>query len=266
MASTPLLIAVGIIIILAVYIIIYRIYPGADNKEILSEQTPLNQKKNILMPDRAQSEILGSGGTTVMGFFYLGQGDKTLRYGPADQYVPLLQIENNWVLEILPSPKDKKTYGARLRVQTQQGGQLRYETIPLPPLPKQKWVFVALLREGRRFDVIYDQRLVASQRLEHYPVVIASALSMGEKGLEGAAIHIKVNSRRLTPEEVERERKTHVDTNGRVVESTWNPLTRLETPSLPFPRLTAECPAGLPCETVTAPPKKSLYEWKSPYA
>lgn len=266
MVSTPILIAILIIVALTAYIVIYRIYPGPDNKEMMSDQVPLNEKKNILMPDRTQTEILGSGGTTVMGFVYLRQGDKTLRYGPADQYVPLLQVENNWSLEILPSPKEKKAYGARLRVQTQRAGQMEYEIIPLPPLPKQKWVWVALLREGRRFDVIYDQRLVASQRLERYPVVIASPLSIGNKGIEGRAIHWKVNARRLAPEEVERERKTHVDTNGRVVESKWNPLTNLEVPSLPFPRLFAECPAGLPCETVTAPPKKTLYEWKTPYA
>lgn len=266
MVSAPILIALLIIVVLTAYIVVYRIYPGADNKDILSEQTPLNEKKNILMPDRTQTEILGSGGTTVMGFFYLGQGDKTPRYGPADSYIPLLQVENNWSLEILPSPKEKTMYGARLRVRTMKGGQMEYETIPLPPIPKQKWAWIALLREGRRFDVIYDQRLVASHRLEHYPVVIASPLSMGNKGIEGVAIHMKVNARRLSPEEVERERKTHVDTNGRVVESTWNPLTHLEVPSLPFPLLSAQCPAGLPCETVTAPPKKSLYEWKTPYA
>lgn len=266
MASIPLILAVSIIVLLAAYIVIYRIYPGANNQEIMTEQIPLNEKKNIFMPDRTQTEILGSSGTTVMGFVYLGQGDKTLRYGPADEYIPLLQVENNWALEILPSPKEKKAYGARLRVQTQESGGRKKETIPLPPLPKQKWVWIAILREGRRFDVIYDQRLVASQRLEHYPVILVNALSMGHKGLEGAAIHWKVNGRRLSPEEVERERKTRVDTNGRVVESTWNPLTHLEIPSLPLPRFTAECPAGLPCETVTAPPKKSLYAWKSPYA
>jgi hypothetical protein len=266
MASISLIITILIIVVLTAYIVFYRIYPGPDNKQMMSEQMPLNEKKNILMPDRTQTEILGSGGTSVMGFIYLGQGDKTLRYGPADQYIPLLQVENNWALEIIPSPKDKKEFGARLRVKTQRAGQLSYEIISLPSIPKQKWVWFALLREGRRFDVIYDKRLVASQRLEHYPAVIASPLSIGNKGIEGAAIHWMVNSHRLTPEEVERERKTYVDTNGKVVESTWNPLTRLEAPSLPFPRLSAQCPAGLPCETVTAPPKRSLYEWKTPYA
>ena len=84
-----------VIICVTIYLIVYRIYPGPNNADILSTLTPLNQKKNVLMPDRVQTDILGSGGTTVMGFFYLNQGDRTLRYGQADQYLPLLQVENN---------------------------------------------------------------------------------------------------------------------------------------------------------------------------
>lgn len=266
MASSITIFTVLVIVCIALYIIFYRIYPGPDTKDILSTPTPLDQKKNIVMPDRVQTDILGSGGMSVMGFFYLNSGDKTLRYGQADQYVPLLQVENNWVLEVAPSPKEKKEYGARLRIQTQQASQFQYETIPLPAIPKQKWVYLAILREGRRFDVIYDNRLVASHRLEHYPVVITSPLSVGGKGLSGTVIHVMINNRRLRPEEVERERKTHVDTNGMVVEMKWNPLHSLETPSFPLAKLFAECPAGLPCDTVTAPPKKNLYEWKTPYA
>ena len=265
-ASTATIITVILIICITVYLIIYRIYPGADNKEILSSPIPLNQKKNILMPDRVQTDILGSGGTTVMGFFYLNQGDKTLHYGNADQYTPLLQVENNWQLEVVPSPKEKREYGARLRVQTQQASRFQYEIIPLPAIPKQKWVYITILREGRRFDIIYDNRLVASQRLEHYPVIIASPLSVGGKGLEGTVIHMMVNNRRLTPEEVERERKSRVDTSGMVVDMKWNPTHSLDGPTFPALSITAECPAGLPCETVTAPPKKSLYEWNTPYA
>lgn len=266
MSQATTAITIVVLVCITLYLIIYRIYPGPNNKDVLMEQIPLNKKKNVLMPDQTQTDILGSGGTTVMGFFYLNQGDKTLRYGSANRYISVMEVENNWVLEVVPSPKDKKEYGARLRVQTQQAGRFQYETIPLPAIPKQRWVFLTLLREGRRFDVMYDDRIVASQRLEHYPVVISSPLSVGNKGLEGAVINLMVNGRRLSPVEVERERKIHVDTNGRVVNTSFDPLRPLELPPNPLSALTAQCPAGLPCETVTSPPKKSLYEWKTPYA
>jgi hypothetical protein len=259
-----------LIISIAIYFVVYRIYPSANSQDVLFKKVPLNKKKNVLMPDRVQTDILGSSGSTVMGFFYLNQGDKTLRYAQSGQYTPLLQVENNWSFEVIPSPKEKKDYGARLRIQTQQAGQFGYETLSLPSLPKQRWVHLAILREGRRFDVLYDSRTVASHRLKHYPVVIASALSVGEKGLDGTAIHMKVNSRRLSPDEVERERKTYVNTEGIVTntqeddteKTLWERLGSWD----PFGWLKVECPPGMPCDTLTAPPSKQLYEWKTPYA
>lgn len=255
-----------VIVCVTVYLIVWRIYPSAGSKDVLDAQQPLNQKKNVLMPDRAQSEIVGSGGTTVMGFFYMNQGDKTLRHGAADQYVTVMEVEGHWSFQVIPSPREKEA-AARLRIQTQQAGRYQTESVDLPAFPKQRWVHLAILREGRRFDVLYDGEIVASKRLEHYPAVVVAPLSIGNKGLEGAVIHLKVNPRRLAPEEVERERKTYTDTNGRVVQAV-SPSTALtyQTPPNPLAALTAECPAGLPCETVTAPPKKPLYAWKTPYA
>jgi hypothetical protein len=266
MPEIPVLIVIGIIFSLTIYIIVYHIYPSSGNKDLLSELQPLKKKKNIMMPDRVQTELLGSSGSTVMGFFYLKEGDRTMKISKDNSYIPLLQVENNWRLEVIQSGKDKNGYGAQLIIRTQNGSQMKSETLSLPPIPKQKWVYIAILREGRRFDVMYDTRIVASKRLEYYPVVIASPMSIGNEGLDGSAIHINVNSRRLSPSEVNRERSTHVDTNGMVVNVKFNPLHDLEAPEFPILSITAKCPPGLPCDPVTTPPKKGLYEWKSPYA
>lgn len=223
-----------------------------------------------MMPDRVQQDLLASGSSTVMGLFYLRPGDRTLRYATQDKHIPLLQVENNWSLEIAPGPKEKTEHSARLRVRTRGNGQPHDEVLELPPFPKQKWVGLAILREGRRFDVLYNGRIVASQRLENYPVVISSPMTMGNKGVEGTAIHVTASPRRLTPEEVERERLRHVDTNGMPVEAKWSPFSALHALPLPFslPSLQAQCPPGLPCEGVTQPPrgKSVLYEWNTPYA
>lgn len=269
--SAPTIIVIVLIVCITVYLIVYRIYPGPDNKTITNKAIPLNKKKMILMPVDVQTDILGSGGSTIMGFFYLNQGDKTQRYSKIDAYIPLIQVENNWSLDVVPSPKDKKEYGAQLRVQTQHAGNRKEEVISLPSIPKQKWVFITILREGRRFDVMYNNRIVASQRLEYYPVVISSPLSVGNEGLDGKMVHMKTNSRRLSPDEVDRERLNHVDTSGMVVDMKWgerSPLRFLdfELPDIDFSSLTKRCLPGLPCDNVTSPPKKSLYEWKTPYA
>jgi len=136
----------------------------------------------------------------------------------------------------------------------------REEIIDLPNIPKQKWVFLAILRDGRRFDVIYDNQLVASHRLEYYPVIISSPLSVGNKGLAGSVLHVLVNGTRLTPSEVERTRVGYVDTNNTVLESSWI------ASSFPSIGLFAQCPSGLPCDPITKPPANNLFQWRTPYA
>lgn len=256
--SIALIIFGVILLLITYYIIVYVIYPGSNNNDILRTITPLGVKKDILTSDIVQKTLLGSSGSTVMGFFNLKGGDRTVKYN--DGYTQLMQVENNWYLEISPSPIGKDSSAARLRVQTSDSGTLKQELIELPQIPKQKWIFIAILRDGRRFDVIYDNKIVASQRLEYYPVVISSPLSIGDKGLDGSVVHVIINGKRITPTEVERERVTHVDTNNTVLDANTFHI------SFPGLKLFSQCPPGLPCDPITQPPNDNLVQWKSPYA
>jgi hypothetical protein len=247
-----------VLVLITLYIIVYKIYPGSGNKDLLPNKEHLSTKKDILTSDITQSNLLGTAGATVMGFFNLKNGDRTTKY--SDSFTPLIQIENNWALEISPSPVGNDNTAARLRVQTSDGGSLKQEYIELPQLPKQKWIFIAILRDGRRFDVIYDNQIVASQTLEYYPVNISSPLSIGNKGLDGYVIHVMYNNTRLSPSQVERDRVAHVDTNNTVLEADYIDI------SFPALKLIAQCPPGLPCDPITRPPNNNLFEWKTPYA
>ena len=253
------LIIFGVLLLLiTLYIIVYVIYPGSGNNDVLPKMAPLNVKKNIVTSDIVQSTLLGTSGSTVMGFFYMLDGDKTKKY--SNGFTPIMQVENNWFLEVAPSPSGNNNSAAQLRVQTNDAGQMKQEIIELPPIPKQKWMFIAVLRDGRRFDIIYNNQIVASQILEFYPVVISSPLSIGNIGLSGSVIHIMINNTRLTPTAVERERVARVDTNGTVLEADAIAI------SFPGLKLFAQCPSGLPCDPVTRPPNSNLLQWKTPYA
>jgi hypothetical protein len=245
------------LLLITLYIIIYFIYPGSGNKDVLHILTKLNVKRDVLSSDQVHSKLLGGAGSTVMGYFYLLDGNKTKKY--MNTYTPIIQIENNWYLEISQSSNGTNS-AARLRVQTNDKGTLHQEIIELPQIPKQKWMFIAILRDGRRFDVIYNNQIVASQILEYYPAVISSPLSVGNSGLSGSVIHVIVNNYRLSPGEVERERVTHVDTNNMVLEANSVDI------SFPGLKLFAQCPPGLPCDPITKPPSNNLLQWKTPYA
>ena len=252
------LIVFGVILVLITYyIIVYLIYPGSGNNDVLPKMTTLTVKKDILTSDITQSTLLAGAGSTVMGYFYLLDGDKTKNF--INNYTPIIQVDNNWFLEISQSPNGSSS-AARLRVQTNDSGTLQQEIIELPQIPKQKWQFIAILRDGRRFDVIYNNEIVASQILEYYPATISSPLSVGNTGLAGSVIHVIINGSRLSPTQVERERVSHVDTNNTVLDADSINI------SLPGLNLFAQCPPGFPCDPITKPPSSNLKQWKTPYA
>ena len=249
----------GILVLLVtLYIIIYVIYPGSGSKDYLKKITSLSEKKDVLYSDETKRRVLGTSGSTVMGFFNIQAGDRTIKLG--DSFIPIMQVENNWYLEVSPAPTHKSDSSARLRINTFNAGKQEFEYVELPSIPKQKWMFIAILREGRRFDVIYNNRIVASQTLMNYPSVISSPLSIGDKGLGGSVVHIVVNPKRLSFNEVERERLSHIDTNDNVLED------NIFLFNIPGIKLFAECPPGLPCDPVTQPPSNNLLQWSSPYA
>jgi len=272
---SPIQIILGIFLVGLIGYIIYRVFrPKPTNTDALPKLTQLKTKTDIVTADVVQSTLLGKNGSTVMGFFKIMNGDRTSTYNPVtdtvsnttynNTFIPLLYVANNWYIEVSPTAveleKGKDAIFARLRVQVNNTGAFTYEYIDLPSIPKQKWVFIVLLREGRRFDVLYDNKLVASHRLEHYPVIISSPLSIGNKGLDGSAIHIITTNKRLTPMEVERERLVFVDTNNTVLEDNTIDM------SFPVLKLFASCPSGLPCDPITKPPSSNLLSWKSDYA
>lgn len=258
MSIVALIIFGVILLLITLYIIVYVIYPGSGNMDILPKMSQLNVQKDILTSNITQSMLLGGAGSTVMGFFYLNSGDRTSKY--TNSYTSLLKIENDWYLEIAPSPIGKDSTAARLRVQTNDGGTLKEEIIKIPQIPKQKWMFIAILRDGRRFDVIYNNTIVASQILEYYPVVISSPLSIGNPGIDGSVIHVMVNGNILTQTTVERERLAHVDTNNTVLDTDSIDI------SFPGLKLIARCPPGLPCDPITKAPSNNLLQWSTPYA
>lgn len=249
------------VILLAVtfYVIVYVIYETKGTNDMLTKMTPLNKKTKVVDPDEAQKKLIGSAGCTVMGFFKLQNGDRTTKF--ADQYTSLMEIPENWYLEIAPSPVENKPTSARLRIRVKDNNAIKTEIIDLPSIPRQKWIMIAVLRDGRRFDVMYDNKTVMSHRLKNYPVIISGPLNIGNNGLDGSAIHVIINDRRMNPVEVERERTSYVDTNNVVFEDNQIYV------SFPMPtiKLFGQCPPGFPCDPVTKPPKNNLMAWESPY-
>ena len=269
-----------IIILLAtivVYTVIGIVYASSNTyTDLLPTLTSLTAETQIVDSGTVKTSLLSQGGSTVAGFFNVQFGDRTLRMNdilvgkelPAMSYTTLLGVKGSFEFQIAPSRLFFDVSGGPNVQSPQSTAQLvvytthrEFITIPLPPLTLQKWVFISILRDGRRFDVLYDDKIVASHRIDVYPLSISNPLVIGDKALLGQAIHMFTKSSRATPNQISALRASYSDMTGQ-------PPVKFPLPFLPIPFGTVQtaCIPGMPCNPVSAPPSNALKAWSSRYA
>lgn len=199
-------------------------------------------------------------------------------------------------LEVLNAP-DASRQGkamAQLVIKTegqpvQQGSsasQKYIETITLPPIPLQKWTMVAVAREGRRFDVYYNDTMVLSQKAMYMPISNISnssfsGITSGSAGLVGQLALANIYNYRLSSSDISAKFSEFADTRGRPYINTtaatisdpdkagMNPgyKSGLTLSSfLPAMGSFNLCPSGGCLTPPAIKPASPLYDWTSSYA
>jgi hypothetical protein len=259
-----------LLLIITVYIIIYYVIPSATLTDVVKNPLDLSQGKIVLNSDDVRQTLFGSAGSSVLSFVNVRIGDKTPKFNGT--LYPILSVQGGFSLEVAPTGIEKNSTTAQLRVSTATPIGIQDEVISLPDFPLQKWVFVGILRDGRRFDIMYNDKIVASHRLAHYPANPSQPMRLGDKSLLGQGVHCLVASERVTPQVVASERQRLADTNGapilRPVIPLFGSIKDIKMPSMPaLPSLPSDdCPPGSICGGVAKPPANAMKAWKSPYA
>lgn len=258
------LLITGIVIILTIsilaYVIVGIVYSTSSvMQDIATSTIQLNKANTVLDSASVKTTLLSQGGSTVAGFFNVTMGDRTTRMGAAN-FTTLVGVKGGFEFQIAPSSiaADQTKNTARLVVYTDGG---HTEIVDVPPFPQQTWVFLSILRDGRRFDVMYNDKIVASHRLDLYPTPISNPLIAGSPQLLGQAVHIFVANTRISPAQISQQRAKYVDMTGAIPSPYPVPFL-----PIPFGNLQASCIPGLTCDTVTKPPTNHLKAWKSIYA
>ena len=180
-------------------------------------------------------------------------------------YKQLVSLYGVYRLEILnvPDASRQNAVSTQLAVVTTSTGssgqaEAHIETVPLPPLPLQKWVMVTIAHDGRRIDMYYNDRLVSSANMlnmistKSYDLTYVNA---GDSGLTGSIAMLKFYTSRLSVPEVAGIYINSVDTRGspnsviteRAVLSTN--LTKIDSGSL-LSRLPSVPTFGMPAVTL----------------
>jgi len=243
---------IGIVVLaIIVYLVVGLVYGKATIQDTAPKIIPINTPKVVYDSDSVKNNLLSHGGSTVMAFVNVRFGDRTTKIG--NEFISVLGVKDSFSFDITPE-------SAQLTVMTQAGTSLEEEIIPIPKLPLQKWICVSILRDGRRFDILYDDQIVASHRLQYFPRVVLNPLIIGNTSLLGNGIHVLVAPYRLTPTDVAKQRAKLVDMNGRPVKAG----TAFGLP--PIPSMELVCLPGLPCNQISKPPTDRLKSWYTPYS
>lgn len=169
-----------------------------------------------------------------------------------------------------------KTEGAALSTSS-SSSQKYIETLTLPPIPLQKWVMVTIAREGRRFDVYYNDVLVMSHKTMYMPVSNISnsnfsGITSGSSGLVGQLALANVYNTRMNMQKVTAAYAAATDTRGRPYINSTTPMT--SDPSGLNPGFQSSgmnlsaislCPSGGCFSAPAVKPASPLYDWSTPY-
>jgi hypothetical protein len=252
---------------LIVYLVTAYVYGKQMPSDLVPTPTPLTKQIQLLSFKEASDRFSGSG-STVCGFFNVTMGDRTTHFQNTntDNYTTLVGVKDAFEFQLAPAGVAMNEYAARVRIGI---GSKKFEYLELPPMPQQKWIFLSILREGRRFDVMYNDQIVGSHRLDAYPVqpnnplLVAPTLSTPR--FLGTAVHVFAMNYRLSPSDLAVLRAQMSDTTGAPHSPLTFPLLSTFLSFLSVPDLRSFCIPGLPCSPVTEPPPNRMKMWASIY-
>lgn len=147
------------------------------------------------------------------------------------------------------------------------------ETISLPDVKLQKWTYITIARDGRRFDIYYNDKLVVTQKTAYMPVTNITAGNMSGitsgSSIDGQIALITIFNTRLSKSQVEANYATYADTRGMpFVNSSSN--TILYSPTIStnissyIPKIDF-CPNGGCLNPPAIQPPSALYKWTPTY-
>lgn len=136
-----------------------------------------------------------------------------------DGYKNLISLYGVYNLEVLPFPDASRqnTVSTQLAIRTMTADESFVETIPLPPLPIQKWTMFTLSKSGRRIDVYYNDSLVSSSTLLNMISNMnpsGSIVQAGDASLSGSIGVISMNGVTATIGSVASQYSQTSDTRG----------------------------------------------------
>lgn len=154
---------------------------------------------------------------------------------------------------------------------------LYIETFALPPIPFNKWFMITINKEGRRFDIYYNDTLVLSKHTSTvlYHNSTSNNITVGNKNkyISGSSGYFTLYNSIQSAIDISKQYHSFVNTRGSPVFNENPPTLALTNVSLDrLPSLIGNvsvpsiCGSGDCITSPSNPPASPLYEWQSSYA
>lgn len=260
-----------VFIVMITAAVIYKIVNyKAPPKDYAPKVLNLSSENSVATSYEVKDNLLLPGSSSLIVFLNLQPGNKTANIN--GNMTVLINVGGIMVFEISPVPrkvstefiKSKNTLNttAQIRVGTYGENGFELEQITVPNLPLQKWVCLGILREGRRIDVVYDNRIVASKRLNNNlpsqpygGLTIAMQDRNNTTGLLGSAHHVFMLPYRLNINDFTAFRNGFITPGGEMSEKLDIPIPFYNIGGFSFNM----------SDGVSAPPVNTLKKWYTPY-
>jgi hypothetical protein len=248
--------------IIYIALLIYYKYFDKPRFNFDINEGDLSKEQIVLSSQKAGETFLKGNNGTISVYIKLYDGDRTININ--DQNPSLLSIKGVMDLKIAVGNNNQNIVKLQVSTKNTVTNSRQIEVIDLPYLPRQKWTHLTILREGRRFDILYNGKIVASKRLLYVPIYISAPLIIGNKRLTGKFVNGFLSGTRLSINDIKYEMESTSNTRGEPYmkeNKMFNIFGIIEK----IPGIS--CPDGLFCKYSTnSPPADPTKIWDSPVA